>query len=58
LSGPFLEALAVALVLLAHVAQRVGGALAVELVDRDEVGEVEHVDLLELRRGAELGVIT
>ena len=40
--------------LLAHVAQRVGGALAVELVDRDEVGEVEHVDLLELARGAEL----
>ena len=30
------------------------GALAVELVDRDEVGEVEHVDLLELARGAEL----
>ena len=29
-------------------------ALAVELVDRDEVGEVEHVDLLELAGGAEL----
>jgi hypothetical protein len=51
----FLPPLAVALVLLAHVAQRVLRALAVEFVDRDEVGEVEHVDLLELRRGAELG---
>jgi hypothetical protein len=30
-------------------------ALAVELVDGDEVGEVEHVDLLELAGGAELG---
>ena len=29
-------------------------ALAVELVDRDELGEVEHVDLLELAGGAEL----
>ena len=48
------ELLAVALVLLAHVAHRVGGALAVELVDRDEVGEIEHVDLFQLRCGAEL----
>ena len=45
----------VALVLLAYVAQRVGGTLAIELVDRNEVGEVEHVDLLQLARGAELG---
>ena len=37
------------------VAQRVGTAAAVELVDRHRVGEVEHVDLLELARGAELG---
>ena len=49
------ERLAIALHLLGHVAQRVGGALAVELVDGDELGEVEHVDLLELARGAELG---
>ena len=28
---------------------------ALELVDRHHVGEVEHVDLLQLRRGAELG---
>ena len=27
----------------------------VELVDRDDVGEIEHVDLLELGRGAVLG---
>ena len=53
--GRLLEQLAVALELLAHVAQRVLRALAVELVDRDEIGEVEHVDLLELGRGAELG---
>ena len=54
LSGAASEGLAVALHLLGDVAQRVGGALAVELVDRDELGEVEHVDLLELARGAEL----
>ena len=39
----------VALILLAHVAQRVLGALAVELVDGDEVGKIEHVDFLQLR---------
>ena len=50
-----LEESAVALHLLAHVAQRVLRAPAVELVDRDEIGEVQHVDLLELRGGAELG---
>ena len=47
--------LAIALILLAHVAQRIRSALAVELVDRDKVGEVEHVDLFELARRAELG---
>jgi hypothetical protein len=53
--GLLAETLAVALVLLAHVAQRILGALAVELVDGDEVGEVEHVDLLQLAGGTELG---
>ena len=48
------ERLAVADELAADVAQRVLGAAALELVDRDDVGEVEHVDLLELRGGAEL----
>ncbi len=52
--GPLREGLAAALDLLAHVAQRVPRAPAVELVDRDEVGEVQHVDLLELAGGAEL----
>ena len=47
------ERLAVPLHLLAHVAQRVLGASAIELVDRHEVGEIEHVDLLELARRAE-----
>ncbi|MNS48889.1 hypothetical protein D3C72_814750 [compost metagenome] len=46
--------LAVALHLLGHVAPGVLRALAVELVDGDDVGEVEHVDLLELARRAEL----
>ncbi len=41
--------------LLLHVAQRVERAALVEFVDRDDVGEVEHVDLLELRRRAVLG---
>ena len=40
------ELLMVARVLLADVAQRIARALAIELVDRDEVGEVEHVDFL------------
>ena len=48
------ERLAVADELAADVAQGVLGAAALELVDRDDVGEVEHVDLLELRGGAEL----
>ncbi len=55
LLGPPVEGGAVALHLLGDVAQRVGGAAAVELVDGDELGEVEHVDLLELAGGAELG---
>jgi hypothetical protein len=49
------ELLAVAHELAADVAAGVLGAAPLELVDRDGVGEVEHVDLLELRRGAELG---
>jgi hypothetical protein len=44
----------VALPLLAHVAQRVLGAALLELVERDQLGEVEHVDLLELARRAVL----
>ena len=48
------EGPAVADELAADVAQRVLGAAALELVDRHAVGEVEHVDLLELRGGAEL----
>ena len=38
----------VPLVLLADVAQRVEGPFLVRLVDGNHVGEVEHVDLLEL----------
>ena len=49
-----LEGDPVAAPLFAHVAERVGGALLVELVDHDDLGEVEHVDLLQLRGGAEL----
>ena len=46
--GRLAKALAVALVLLAHVAQGVFGPLAIELVEGDEIGEVDHVDLLKL----------
>ena len=42
----------IALPLLAHVAQAVLGAALLELVEHDHVGEVEHVDLLELARRA------
>ena len=55
LVGLLAERLAVAHQLAAHVAQRVLGAAALELVDGHGVGEVEHVDLLELAGGAELG---
>ena len=41
--------------LTADVAERILGAAPLELVDHDQVGEVEHVDLLELGRGAVLG---
>ena len=41
--------------LAADVAEGVGAAAALELVDGDGAGEVEHVDLLQLGRGAELG---
>jgi len=41
--------------MLPHVPQRVLATLAVELVDGDEIGEVEHVDFLELARRAVFG---
>ena len=41
--------------LLAHVAQRILRAALFELVEHDHVGEIEHVDFLELARGAVLG---
>ena len=53
LLGRLAPGFAVALHLLGDIAQRILCALAVELVDRDEVGEVQHVDLFQLRRGAE-----
>ena len=55
LLGRLVKRLPVPLHLFGDVAERVLAALAVELVDRDDVGEVEHVDLLELAGGAELG---
>lgn len=51
---PHAERLAVAHQLAAHVAHRVLRAAPFELVDGHDVGEVEHVDLLQLRGGAEL----
>ena len=53
--GALAEGLAVAHHLAADVTQGVLGAAALELVDGDDVGAVEHVDLLELAAGAELG---
>nr|GFD52312.1 hypothetical protein [Tanacetum cinerariifolium] len=57
--GHFLQrripALVVALVLLAHVAQGVEAAALVELVERDDVGKVQHVNLFELRGRAVFG---
>jgi hypothetical protein len=49
---------AVALVLLGDVAQRILRALAVELVDGDEVGEIEHVDFSSCEAAPNSGVIT
>ena len=52
--GVTAEGQVVAPVLLADVAQGIGGPLLIGLVDRHQVGEVEHVDLLELGRGSVL----
>ena len=48
------ERLPVALHLLADIAEGVFRPLAVELVDGDEIGEIEHVDLLQLALCAKL----
>ncbi len=53
--GRVVEPLTVAHHLAAHGTQRVVGATTLELVDRHHIGEVEHVDLLELRGRAVLG---
>ena len=49
------EGVAVAHHLARHVAKGILSAATLELIDRDHVGEVEHVDLLELGGCAELG---
>ena len=54
-SGSFMLVGMIAPPLLAHVAQRVFGAALLELVQHDHVGEIEHVDLLELAGRAVLG---
>jgi hypothetical protein len=41
-----------ALVLLAHIAERIQRAALVELVERDQVREIEHVDFFQLGGGA------
>ncbi|EKD36563.1 MAG: hypothetical protein ACD_75C01462G0002 [uncultured bacterium] len=48
----FFPFFAVALDLLADIADRVVTALFLELVDNDDVGIVKHVDLFQLRRRA------
>ena len=49
------EGLTIALYLLGYIALSIRAALAVELVDGDEIGEIEHVDFFELAGGAILG---
>ena len=49
------EVSAVAQHLARDIAMSVQGTATVELVDRDDIGVIQHVDLLELARGAELG---
>ena len=46
--------LLVALHLLGDVAQGIEGAFAVEFVDRNELGKVQHVDFFQLAGGTEL----
>jgi len=41
--------------LASHLAQRVERPTTFELVDGDDIGEVQHVDLFQLRRSTELG---
>ena len=53
--GPCAERVPVADQLAGHVAEGVGAATPLELVDRHHVGEVQHVDLFQLGRRAELG---
>jgi hypothetical protein len=55
LVGHAVRDLAVAPDLLADVAERVLAALVLELVDRHQVGEIQHLDLLELARRPVLG---
>ncbi len=43
----------IALILFGDIAQCIERALAVEFIDRHEIGEVEHVDFFELRGSAE-----
>ena len=47
--------LAIALVLLADIAQGIERALAIELVDGHEIGEIEHVNFFELAGRTKLG---
>ncbi len=48
--GGLVPGFAIALNLFRHIAHRVECALAIKLVDRHKVGEVEHIDFFELAR--------
>ena len=50
----FAPCFAIALHLFTHVAQGIFAAFAIELVDRKNVGVVEHIDFFELARRAKL----
>ena len=51
----FIPKLVVALVLLAHVAQGIEGAAFVKFIDRNDIGEIEHVNFFQLSCRAVFG---
>ena len=44
-----IKALAISLHLFAHITQRILTALTLKLVDRHDIGKVQHIDLFKLR---------
>ena len=53
--GGYIPQIPVSLNLFSHIAEGIEGASLVKFVDGDDIGEVEHVNFLELRGCAEFG---